>query len=139
MENPFDEKAVDHLETMMRAEEEKEITQIATTQGQIVGLIVLLRSKDLLSSEDVDKWETLSGECGEKIAGLLRATNKARQVEAEDEDMVENLESKLDLLLRSIDFGRMMGNPEEKLAKVQLMADGVEAELERVRGTDRDS
>lgn len=138
MKHLFDEETVQDLEKMMEQEQEKEITQIATTQGQIAALVAILRSKGILTYEDVGRWERESDEMTSLISSVLKATEVAKSHQAKGENE-ELLKTNLDILKMFSEISRRLGASKEDISTlertIQIGREKIEQEF---GGTDRE-
>jgi hypothetical protein len=120
----------DILKELFTAERHQEIKQLTTMQGQIVALVIILKSENVLSKESIDQWETLS----ENTANLMYRMARANEVisSENEEDPTGQIETMIDGMDATLEFSRLMGNDEEKLSPLQQQRDALAEKLEEL-------
>jgi len=97
---------------LLQAERQKEITQATTLQGQIVALVLILVDAEVLSFDDVNRWEGLS----EHVQALLQDMafgSEALESGVKNQDTVK---LRVKGVKATIELLRLMGNKDRTLS-----------------------
>jgi len=111
-----DKDIMEMLSSMMDSEKRNEIKRIANAHGQAIGLVILLREKGILTSEDVNNWEKKAEEASKHLEDILVLTETITSGEGTPED-IEHLRQV------SLTFSSLLTGDDSAKERVDHMAD----------------
>ena len=112
MKDLFSTEALRAVEDLFVSENEKEINQITTVQGQLAALVAMLSSKGIFDGEDVHTWETKSEEMGKQIKEILVLGAELAEMGTyyiDDEEEDEYTAKRISLAEKTVAFCKDLG------------------------------
>ena len=124
-----DQETEEIFQELLEQENQQEITRATTVQGQIIGLVVLLRDIGILTNEHVEHWGSMS----ETISELLRtiATKDHKYVGETEADEVDRALQGTHALIK---LSALLGVAGNGMEKMQLHAKSLKERLDVLRG-----